>query len=222
MKFKKRILKNYFIQKILAFLIAVYIYLVKVSANIKYENEKIPNYFWNNNKPFILAFWHSQLMTISFSWKSKSRINILASDHSDGRLGAMIGQYFKLNNIAINYNHKNAGLRIIYDKLKKNNFVGITPDGPRGPREIVSEGIIKIAKKTQIPIIPCGFWSSKNINLNSWDKFLVTLPFSKCCFYWNEPINVPSNLNENEIAKYQDLIKKSIDDCINKARIKIQ
>ena len=30
-----------------------------------------------------------------------------------------------------------------------NNYIGITPDGPRGPKEIVSEGIIKDSKKNK-------------------------------------------------------------------------
>ena len=38
-------------------------------------------------KPFILAFWHSQLMMIGYVWKSKTVLNMLASSHSDGRFG---------------------------------------------------------------------------------------------------------------------------------------
>ena len=40
-------------------------------------------------------------------------------------------------------------------------YIGITPDGPRGPNQKVSDGIIKISKATQVPIIPIGFASSK-------------------------------------------------------------
>ena len=42
-------------------------------------------------------------------------------------------------------------------------------------------GIIKISKTTQVPIIPIGFASSKFKQLNSWDSFLITQPFSKVC-----------------------------------------
>ena len=70
-------------------------------------------------------------------------------------------------------------LKSIFKLLNDNNYIGITPDGPRGPKEIVSEGIIKIAKSSKVPIIPVGFWSSKNFKLKSWDSFLITLPFSK-------------------------------------------
>ena len=174
-----------------------------------------------SNKPFILAFWHNQLMMISFCWKSKKKINILASSHSDGRFGSIVRKYFKLKNIPISSKDNNFILRSILSIFKMKHYIGITPDGPRGPKEIVSEGIIKIARASKIPIIPCGFWSSRNIQLKSWDAFLVTLPFSKCFFVWQEPIYIPKNLKDSEIKKYQILLKKMIDDSITKAKNKI-
>ena len=98
MQIKKKILKNFLIQKFLGFITAIYIYFVKITSSINYENEIIPEKFWKNNQSFILAFWHSQLMMISFAWNSKKTINILASGHSDGRFGSIVGQYFNLKN----------------------------------------------------------------------------------------------------------------------------
>ena len=111
-------------------------------------------------------------MMISFTWSYKKKLNILASGHSDGRFGAIVGKFFKLNNIQTSKNNKNISLRPVFKLLKSQQYIGITPDGPRGPKEQVSEGIIKIARKTNVPIIPVGFWSSKNFKLKSWDSFL--------------------------------------------------
>ena len=77
MKIKKKILKNIIIQRILAFMVALYILLVRITSKINHINLPIPQSFWENNKPFILAFWHNQLMMISFSWKAKKKLNIL-------------------------------------------------------------------------------------------------------------------------------------------------
>ena len=218
MKIQKKLLKNFFVQHILAFLVAKYIFLVKITSKIKFINISIPNSFWKNNKPFILAFWHSQLMMISYTWQSPKKINILASQHSDGRFGAIVGKYFKLNNIPASSKGNNYILRSIFQKLNNNDYIGITPDGPRGPKGIVSEGIIKIAKATNTPIIACGYWSSKNISLKSWDSFLVTLPFSTCCFVWQKPLYIPKKTKDAKIQYYQNLLKKIIDECINNAK----
>ena len=220
MKIKKKILKNILIQNILSLIAAIYIFIVKLTCKFNYENDHIAKKYWTSNKPFILAFWHNQLMTVSFSWKIKNRLNILASSHSDGRIGAIIGKYFRLNNIPIFSNSNMISLRPIFKILKSNKYIGITPDGPRGPKEKVSEGIIKISKSTGVPIIPIGFWSSKNFKLNSWDSFLITLPFSKCYFFWGEPLFIPKNINKNDIKKFQEVLEKRMNECTLKAKQK--
>ena len=130
MKISKKLKKNIIIQHILALILAVYIYFVKITSKINYLNISIPQSFWFNNKPFILAFWHSQLMTISYTWKSSKNINIIASSHSDGRFGAIVGKYFNLHNISTS-NTGSLTIRTIYKKLKEKNYIGITPVCPR-------------------------------------------------------------------------------------------
>ena len=220
MKIKKIILKNIFIQNLLALIVAIYILFVKLTSKINVENEYQPIKFWGKDQPFILAFWHSQLMMISYSWSIEKKINILASGHSDGRFGAIVANYFNINNIPTSHSNKKISLRPVFKLLNTNNYIGITPDGPRGPKEKVSEGIIKIAKKAKIPIIPIGFWSSNNFCLKSWDSFLITLPFSKCNFVWGEPIKIPENIDDNEINDFQLLLQHQINKCIKKAKKK--
>ncbi len=219
MKIKKKIIKNYFFQQLLALISALYIKLVGLTSIIIVKNIESPEYYWNNNKPFILAFWHSQLMMISYCWKSNNKINILASGHSDGRFGALVGKYFKLNNIPTSSNTKSISLKPIFRLLKNSNYIGITPDGPRGPNHKVSNGIIKISKASQVPIIPIGFASSKFITLKSWDSFLITKPFSKCAFVWGKTITIPKHCNENELEEYKNKLERELNICLEKAKI---
>ena len=221
MKIKKKITKNFFVQHFLALITVLYIKLVRVTSVIIEKNIESPNSYWDNNKPFILAFWHSQLMMISYCWKSDSQINILASGHSDGRFGAIVGKYFKLNNIPTSSVEKSITLKPIFKLLKNSKYVGITPDGPRGPNQKVSEGIIKISKNTQIPIIPIGFASSKFRKLKSWDSFLLTKPFSKCVFVWGDSISIPKNCDEVEIENFKKILEDQINLCIYKAKKEI-
>ena len=206
-------------QQLLALISVIYIKLVALTSSIIIKNIETPQFFWKNNRPFILAFWHSQLMMISYCWESKSKINILASGHSDGRFGAIVGKYFKLNNIPTSSNEKSISLKPIFTLLKNSHYIGITPDGPRGPSLKVSDGIIKISKATQVPIIPIGFASSKFIKLKSWDAFIVTKPFSKCAFVWGNTITIPKNCTDNEIAGYKNIIETELNICIEKAKI---
>ena len=219
MNIKKKIIKNYFVQQLLALVSALYIKVVALTSSIIIKNIESPQFYWKNNKPFILAFWHSQLMMISYCWKSETKINILASGHSDGRFGAIVGKYFKLNNIPTSSNEKTISLKPVFTLLKNSQYIGITPDGPRGPNQKVSEGIIKISKATQVPIIPVGFASSKYSTLKSWDSFLITKPFSKGAFVWGKAIAIPKNCTNNEIEEYKNILEKELNICVEKANI---
>jgi len=221
MKIKKKIIKNLFVQHFLAFISFLYIKLVGMTSIIIEKNIESPEFYWKENKPFILAFWHSQLMMISYCWKSNNKMNILASGHSDGRFGAIIAKHFKLNNIPTSSSDKKISLRPIFDMLKKSDYVAITPDGPRGPNKKVSEGIIKISRTSQVPIIPIGFASSKHRKLNSWDSFLVTKPFSRCAFVWGNSLLIPKNCKENEIEIFKNKLEIQINNCIDMAKREI-
>ena len=210
----KKIFKYRSTQHILGFFAAIYIFFVKLTSRIYITNLQVPKLFWDDNKPFILAFWHSQLMTISFAWSKKTKINIIASQHSDGRFGSIVGSYFRLNNIPRSSKSPNTLLRTILKLVDNKEYIGITPDGPRGPNQKVSDGIIKLASSLQIPIIACGFWSSKNFKLKSWDKFLITLPFSNCHFIWSKPIYVEKKVKIENILKYQNLLEKELNNNI--------
>ena len=221
MSFKKKIFKFTFTQKILAYLGYLYILFVGITSRIEISNEEFSNYMWKEEKPFILAFWHSQLMMISYVWKSKAILNMLASSHSDGRFGAYIAGHFNLKNISIESKNKSPSLRQIFKILNNGNYLGVTPDGPRGPNQKVSEGIIKIAINSQVPIIPLGFASSKNFKLKSWDSFLITYPFSQCKFVWGKPIKIPSTTKDPEIKKYKKFLEEKINYCISVAESKL-
>ena len=214
----KKIFKYSLLQKFLAYVGYIYILFVCITSKIKIKNGQLTKKMLIDKKPFILAFWHSQLMMVGYVWKSKNTLNMLASSHSDGRFGSYIAGHFNLKNISIMAKNKSPSLRKVFKILNEKNYIGITPDGPRGPNKKVSEGIIKIAMHSQVPIIPLGFASNKNFKLNSWDSFLITYPFSKCNFVWGEPITIPSSTKENEIEKYKIFLEDKINSCVSIAQ----
>ena len=68
--------------------------------------------------------------------------------------------------------------------------IGITPDGPQGPRYKVQNGVIELSRLSGAPILPISFGASKKKILKSWDAFIIPYPFSKGVFLWGEPIYV--------------------------------
>jgi lysophospholipid acyltransferase (LPLAT)-like uncharacterized protein len=73
-------------------------------------------------------------------------------------------------------------------RLKSGGGVCITPDGPRGPREIASAGAILLAQRTGAPILPFGVATSPNKRLGSWDRFMLPFPFTRGTIIFGTPI----------------------------------
>ncbi len=90
--------------------------------------------------------------------------------------------------------------------IAKENYVLITPDGPRGPLYKLKAGAIVASKRTQTPIYLIGVdVNKKYISKKSWDKFCVPLPFARIKIKISEPIIISEIATTEEI---DDLILK--------------
>ena len=152
---------------------------------------EIPEKLWKKECPFILCFWHGRLLMMPQSWNLSKKIYLLTSQHRDGQLIKKIASYFGFCFVTGSSRKGGAkALRQMVNHLSGGNCVGLTPDGPRGPRMRVQEGIITIAQLSGAPIVPITFSINNGTALNSWDRFLVGFPFGRGIFIWGEPIYV--------------------------------
>jgi lysophospholipid acyltransferase (LPLAT)-like uncharacterized protein len=76
--------------------------------------------------------------------------------------------------------------------------LAITPDGPRGPRYQVQDGVMLLAQVTGLPIIPFSYYLGWKIEVKSWDRFQIPLPFSRCDLVIDKPIQVPRDAGDEE------------------------
>jgi lysophospholipid acyltransferase (LPLAT)-like uncharacterized protein len=179
---KKKILRSLallFIPPIGAFIIKALYHLNKIHYII--EDDDI------NESPAIFAIWHGDLLMLSYLYKyyrKETKGKVLISDHFDGLLISKTIKYFGFETIAgsTNKNAIKALLKAI-KALKEGYDIGITPDGPKGPRHSVSDGIIMMAKKSNAKIVLVEIKPTKYWQFNSWDKFKVPKPFGSIYFY---------------------------------------
>ena len=74
----------------------------------------------------------------------------------------------------------------------------IVPDGPQGPKYKVKEGVVRIARKTGLPLIPVAYNTSRKKILSTWDSFLFPFPFSHAVLIYGKPLIISSNTNDDE------------------------
>ena len=211
----KKILDNFFIKQTISLIGIMYILLTYYTSRVTFSNQSKIDSLSKNNENFIYAFWHDQLLMCPFTWKNDLDILVLISKHKDGDIISRVISYLGFKTIRGSTNNpekiKNKGgfiaAKKILSSLKKNICVGIAPDGPRGPRHEVAEGIINIARMSNKKIIPVALGFKSKWTLNTWDKFIVPKFFSSMKVSWGEPIEI----QEEDNVKYQILLKKELD-----------
>lgn len=90
--------------------------------------------------------------------------------------------------------------------LKEGYDIGLTPDGPKGPRHEVADGVIAIAKKTEAKILLVEIKPTRYWQLNSWDRFKIPKPFGTIHYYTSDPLDV----SEMEFEAARALIKEGL------------
>lgn len=188
----KRILKSDRVRNALCWIGAQYIRLVYATSRWQVINGGHAQSQWDQGKPFILAFWHGRILLMPYCWRRTQPINMLISQHRDGQIIAQTVSHFGIATVAGSSSKGgSAALRQMLKSLKNGECVGITPDGPRGPRMRASEGIAQVARMAGVPVIPCGFSTVRRKVLGSWDRFIVAWPFTRGVFVWGDPLVFP-------------------------------
>ena len=114
----------------------------------------------------IFAFWHGRLAIMPFFGAQKrfrrSRLYGIISQHRDGEFLVRIIKRFGIDAIRGSTTRGGAGaLRESVKVLKGGMDLGLTPDGPKGPRHEVQSGVIELARLTGVSIVPVTFGASK-------------------------------------------------------------
>lgn len=163
-----------------------------------------------STEPIIFACWHGELLMLPYlysHYRKTPHAKVLISPHFDGELISRTIKYFGLGTLAGSSDKSAARVLIQAIKTIKDGYdIGITPDGPKGPRHEVADGIIVMAQKTQAKIILVEIKPTKFWQLNSWDKFVIPKPFGKINFYATEELDV-SGL---ELEEARELIQKGL------------
>ena len=154
-RLSRRIVRSDALRRLLCAGIALYIRFVYATSRWTIEGSAAARGFHGEKRPFILAFWHGRLLMMPMAWPRAVPIHMLISGHRDGRIIADAVGHFGIASIAGSSSRGGLpALRAMIKTLRDGACVGITPDGPRGPAEQATQGIVAAARLAQVPIVP--------------------------------------------------------------------
>ena len=227
-KFKQTLRKitySRLFQELICIIITGYMKLVYFTSRRLFVNYGVAADSTKAGETIILCFWHNRLMMIPFfarkikknSLRQVADFNFmtLASKHGDGKFVGRVMEKFGFISIlgSTKDGRKSSrgidlsSLRMIFSGLKKGFFLGITPDGPRGPNQKINGEVVNIARISGAKLMPVSYSTSRFIELRSWDRFKIPLPFSTICFYCDENlIAVPKEAQEIEMDQIKEFL----------------
>ena len=142
---------------------------------------------------YIAAIWHSRILVFSYLYRH-THAAVLVSRSEDGEIIARILKSQGFDPVRGSTNR--GGLRalaVLIKRVRRGQTAVIIPDGPRGPRYRVQPGVITLAKKTGVPILPMAYSAAHRHVFTSWDRFLLPRPFTRCRVVYGKPVCVPEN-----------------------------
>lgn len=167
--------------------------------------------------PIIYAFWHGCLLPLTYTHKHLG-IDVLVSQNKDGELIARVLHGLGFHTIRGSTSRHGAGaLKALVRASRAGRTVGITPDGPRGPRHEVQDGVVFLAAMTGTPIVPLAADAHPAWRLRSWDRFLVPRPFGRGNVVLGPLRRVPRHAATSP-GEWRDTIRSDIHDAAARAR----
>ena len=209
------------VQRLVALL--VYVLARTVTATLRFKWNDRSGFF--SNPPAgqaIYCIWHNRLALCMSVYAYGRKHNntqglvVLVSASTDGGLLSAIFEKFGVQPVRGSSSRRGPqSLRELTTWARRGYDLGITPDGPRGPRYSIQDGVMSLAQLTGLPIIPISYRLGWKIRLKSWDQFQIPLPFSRCEMIYEKPIRVPREVS----ADQRELLRQELEQKLREISI---
>lgn len=168
--------------------------------------------------PVIFAFWHNRIFAITATFlrfypENRDGVLVLTSASKDGMWLGELASRLGMGSVRGSSSRRGAtAMRELLDEVAKGHDIAITPDGPRGPRYELGPGMVYLAQRAEIPIIPVHARFGSCWRLRTWDGFCIPKPFSKLEVTVGAPEPIPATQMEDDFEKERRRIESLLRD----------
>jgi lysophospholipid acyltransferase (LPLAT)-like uncharacterized protein len=197
----KQLLGNPVIQFLIGRSIGLYMLLVGVTTRWTRVNRAAVEPFWKGDGRLIGCIWHGRFMQVHKLWAFGAGVPKAKMLISQSREGGVVAHASRtvgaevIRGSAAKRGQQKGGveaMRAMARHIEGGGAMCMTPDGPRGPRMRARMGAVQLAKLAGAPLIGVTWSSSNRIVFDSWDRFILPLPFGRGALIWSDPIDPPS------------------------------
>jgi hypothetical protein len=203
-------MKKNLYKQVLPYIFFVILYLIGKTLRIQIINRDVESRLEKQGKAIIYTFWHGRMLYFPYLYRFSNKSTILTSPSEDGEIVARTAKIFGFSSIrGSSFKRGGPALLKMTRSIKEGKAVTVVGDGSRGPLYKVQEGIINLAYLTGAPILPVVYGVKNKIQLKTWDRFIIPLPFSKIKVMYGDPVYVDKKTEEiKSKSKLEELEKK--------------
>jgi len=161
----------------------------------------------DSDERFIWVFWHNRMFLMPWMWDNifpARQAVILTSPSGDGEVIAQTCAAFRLRAARGSSSRRGGQAMVELARYAKNGHdIGVTPDGPRGPKYKMNLGVIKLAQLTGLRLLPLHVRYDNAFKLKTWDSFMLPVPGSDVEIEFGQPYTVPRRTTEEEAEDHR-------------------
>lgn len=210
----KAFLRSDGVQAFLGWVLGTYLRVVLRTVRWRHENVAcVEPVLADDTRGAIALFWHGRiplcLATAPQWWRKRTKC--LISPSADGEFIARALDMSGFPAIRVSSAKKGdaakarqavAAIREATNWVAGGGALVVTPDGPRGPNEIIAAGSLQIARRSGQAVYLMGIAASPASQLRStWDKVMFAAPFGRGAVVWEGPLYVPKDADDTAIAR---------------------
>ena len=213
----KKLLRNAAVQGFLGWVLAGYLILIRRTTRWRHEGLDKLEPMLTGDQGALGLFPHGRIpicLGMAEVWWRKEKRRCMVSPSADGEFIALALERARYPAIRISSAKKGdsskarqavAAFREAINWVSDGGILIVTPDGPRGPNEIIAAGSLQIAKRSGAPIFLTGLAVHPAIQLDTWDRVMIAAPFGRGATVWEGPFYVPPEADD---AAIETLLKQ--------------
>ncbi len=158
----------------------------------------------------ILATWHETTGVLLTQHKGRN-FHSTSSFSFDGEMAARVVSWFDVETVR---GSSSRGGSLALEQMEcvapLVPCVGLTADGPRGPRRVAKPGMAILAARVQKPIVPNACAVEPAWRLRSWDRFIIAKPFARVISVFGSPIPPPATDSPEAVEATRLAVEQSL------------
>jgi lysophospholipid acyltransferase (LPLAT)-like uncharacterized protein len=220
-----RILRSAGFQRGIAGLAANYLRFVNWTSPFAFDPpDAFARYIHLN--PVIFTMWHGQHFMLPFARIFDFDARVLISRSSDGEINARVAEKLGVKTIRgstardpsrMMEKGALAGFVEMKAALAEGACVTMTADISNLAARRAGLGIVTLARASGRPIVPIAYASSRRIDVKSWDRSTINLPFSRAVIAVGEPVHVPEDADASLLEERRLRVETNLNEATARA-----